>query len=495
MIAPRARYPKGALPEGLRQIGHDKRVQDWQAANFPAEFKRVLIVGRSIWDAHATARDALHQHQEVQEVMCLAWVPWRQGAPPSVKDLLIVIDAREATELNVAGGRLRGALSAATLEWHVASPEESLESRALAAPDAAVRTAGYHVVLRWLRDAAAVLDDEPALKEIPALPRPPEVQATKIVCVLNAAKLLAGGRPANAPASAAAWAKKTAWEALQRAQMQPPAYPAFPPPMQIGQRGTRYEVTVPLLEAQARTVLPQSGRVNGVEFRPWADRDQQPPEALRATMLWLKLPDTADPDTSVHWKKLESMMDVPFAGVVQGDAPGRLGVRLWGPQPSQEVRSRVLLALGAEEGPQRVRLRVWGYPPLFGQAGAQGYAAQQREVARATGMPVDSVRVVEVTHLKYSGLSRPVFDLSVTGVDPQWKGATLPQDDARRPPLRWAVVLTRRAGASNRALGRRARLPTFAGPAAPPAAPVADADEVEEDMEEGDTASESSDIL
>ena len=45
VIAPRARYPKGALPEGLRQIGHDKQVRNWQAVNFPAEFKRVLIVG------------------------------------------------------------------------------------------------------------------------------------------------------------------------------------------------------------------------------------------------------------------------------------------------------------------------------------------------------------------------------------------------------------------------------------------------------------------
>ena len=90
--------------------------------------------------------------------------------------------------------------------------------------------------------------------------------------MLDTAKLLAGGRPADAPASAAAWAKKTAWEA----QLQPPAYPAFPPPMQIRERGTRYELTVPLLEAQARTVLPQSGRVDGVDFRPWADRDQQP---------------------------------------------------------------------------------------------------------------------------------------------------------------------------------------------------------------------------
>ena len=45
---------------------------------------------------------------------------------------------------------------------------------------------------------------------------------------------------------------------------------------------------------------------------------------------------------------------------------------------TQEMRSRVLLALGAEEGAQKVRLRVWGYPVLFGQAGAQGYVAQRR---------------------------------------------------------------------------------------------------------------------
>ena len=34
------------------------------------------------------------------------------------------------------------------------------------------------------------------------------------------------------------------------------------------------------------------------------------------------------------------------------------------------MRNRVLLALGAEESAQKVRLRVWGYPPLFRQAGA-----------------------------------------------------------------------------------------------------------------------------
>ena len=116
VVAPRARYPKGAVLAGLRQIGHDKRVQDWQAANFATEFKRVLIVGHSVWRAHATARDALYQHQVVKEVMCLAGVPWQRGTPPSIKDFLTVINAQEETELNVAGARLRGGLSAATLE-------------------------------------------------------------------------------------------------------------------------------------------------------------------------------------------------------------------------------------------------------------------------------------------------------------------------------------------------------------------------------------------
>ena len=75
----------------------------------------MLIVGHSVWHAHATAWDALYQHQEVQEVMCLAWVPWQRGTPPSIKDFLTVINAQEETELNVAGARLQGALSAATL--------------------------------------------------------------------------------------------------------------------------------------------------------------------------------------------------------------------------------------------------------------------------------------------------------------------------------------------------------------------------------------------
>ena len=150
----------------------------------------------------------------------------------------------------------------------------------------------------------------------------------------------------------------------------------------------------------------------------------------------------------------------------------------------------MLRALGAEEGAQRVRLRAWGYPALFGQAGEGGFVAQRREVARAVGRPEDTIQVSEVTHLRYSGLDRPVFDLTVAGVDPQWKGVTLPPEDARKPPKRWAVVLTRRTGTASKTLGQRARLPTFAGPALPPAPDV-----VEDDMGETDAASESSDIL
>ena len=67
-------------------------------------------------------------------------------------------------------------------------------------------------------------------------------------------------------------------------------------------------------------------------------------------MVWLKLPAAAELGMAAHWKKLEHLMDVPFARVVQGDTPGRLGVRLWGQQPALETRKRVLRALGAEEG-------------------------------------------------------------------------------------------------------------------------------------------------
>ena len=66
----------------------------------------------------------------------------------------------------------------------------------------------------WTREAP---EQEPALTEVPALAqRPGAPEETKIFCVLDAAKLLAGGRPADTPSTAAAWAKKTAWEALQR---------------------------------------------------------------------------------------------------------------------------------------------------------------------------------------------------------------------------------------------------------------------------------------
>ena len=485
ILAPALLYPKEGRPLGLRQIDPKKKPEDWPAEALKEEAKSVLIVGAPVWQAHAAARDALHAHANIEEVLCIVWAPWGTTKVPLVADLLRGLHAQSPGELNVNHARLAIAASAKTIEWITTAPTTGEAGPTMRVP-------GYHLNLRWKRDpewTREAPEQDPALTEVPALPG---AQTVKVVCILDAARLLAGGKPADAPSTAAAWAKKVAWEALQKAQMQPPAYPALPPPMHIGQRGTRYEVTVPLLEAQARTVLPQSGRVDGVDFRPFADKDRPPPEILRATMLWLKLPETAEPGTSGHWKKLEMMMDVPFAGILQGDTPGRIGVRLWGPQPDQEMRDRVIRALGATEGAQKVRLRVWGYPPLFGHVGAQGYAAQQREVARATGRPADTVRVMDITHLKYSGINRPVFDVTVTGVDPQWAGATLPPEDARGPSLRWAVMTQRRAGQACKALGQRARLPAFAGPAALPA----ETDVVEDDMEgEEDAASASSDIL
>ena len=203
VLAPALLYPKEGRPLGLRQIDPKKRPVDWPVEALKEEARCVLIVGAPVWQAHAAARDALHAHANIEEVLCVVWAPWETKKVPLVAELLRGMHAQRPGELNVNYARLSVAASATTLEWITTAPTAGEAGPTMRVP-------GYHLVLRWKRDpewTREAPEQEPALTEVPALAQRPGAQEeTKIVCVLDAAKLLAGGRPADAPSMAAAWA-------------------------------------------------------------------------------------------------------------------------------------------------------------------------------------------------------------------------------------------------------------------------------------------------
>ena len=105
---------------------------------------------------------------------------------------------------------------------------------------------------------------------------------------------------------------------------------------------------LPLPVPLARLVLGTSWKVGGIECRPFTIQGTEPLPSLRPTMLWLQLPADASPSTASHWAKLKGGMDLPFAGLIRGDSPGRLGVRLWGTLSREGVQAcRAAETLGA----------------------------------------------------------------------------------------------------------------------------------------------------
>ena len=87
-------------------------------------------------------------------------------------------------------------------------------------------------------------------------------------------------------------------------------------------------------------------------------------------------------------------------------------------------------------------------------------------------------------HLSKSGLRRPVFDLDVAGIPPDWEGATAPGGDTRDEPRRWQRCRRTTAKKTHfERVGPRAVLPAVQGCHAKPAEAAMDEDVVEDDTQ------------
>ena len=124
-------------------------------------------------------------------------------------------------------------------------------------PGVTVIPPGHSIMLCWERpkDGVEGKDTEPEVL-------PQDKAAIRIVCCLDPSALRAGQDSTKVKASR--WAENTCWELTV-----PLLLPALtsPPPMQVGKRGSKYEVTVVLPAPMAKQVLCSTGKVVGLEYR------------------------------------------------------------------------------------------------------------------------------------------------------------------------------------------------------------------------------------
>ena len=248
------------------------------------------------------------------------------------------------------------------------------------------------------------------------------------------------------------------------------------PPMAIFRRAEHYSVTMELPLEAAKRVLIGSGKLQGIEARPWMSKGSPRP-GLEARILWLKAPNKKS--SSSIWEILHSQYW--FAGVLTGDTVGRWGIRIWGTEePSEQQRTGIANLLGAEAPTKRTRIRVYGYPAGFGY----GTTWAQEEAARV--FPSGRVQVLSCQHLVSTSITKPVFDITVTRVPTEWQAHKLESTDTRANPRIWRRCVSHKLRPAAERVGRqeRLRLATRAGDD-PETASLQDVVEDNHDMELG----------
>ena len=196
------------------------------------------------------------------------------------------------------------------------------------------------------------------------------------------------------------------------------------------------EVSTDLPSSVAPLVMHASGKARGVHFRPWIVTGaacQHP-----AFVLWFKQPPVRHWPSPEVWKtraedqELHSMSP----GLVNGAAPGNVGVRVWGAKPAYpKVVAHITSRLGAPTPAQTTSVRVQGYPAQLGLA-VDEYALLRRYAQKAFG-PEVPIHVHRCTQLAHSTLDPPVFDLELEGTPKNGQCARLGAPDTRLPDRLW----------------------------------------------------------
>ena len=146
-----------------------------------------------------------------------------------------------------------------------------------------------------------------------------------------------------------------------------------------------------------------------------------------------------------------------FAGLVDGGAPGNVGVRIWGAKPADpKVVAHIASLLGAPAPAQTTSVRVRGYPAQLGLV-VDEYAQLRRYAQEAFG-PEVPIRIHHCTQLAHSTLDWPIFDIELGGVPEDWQGARLGAPDTRLPHRLWARTTRSSRQGRYQPVGPKARM-------------------------------------
>ena len=184
-----------------------------------------------------------------------------------------------------------------------------------------------------------------------------------------------------------------------------------------------------------------------------------------AYVLWFKQPPERRGPSPEVWKTLaeDGELRSMLAELVDGGAPGNVGVSFWGANPADpKVVAHIANLLGAPAPAQTTSVRVRGYPAQLCLA-VDEYAQLWRYAREAFGLEAP-IRVHRCTQLAHSTLARPVFDLELEGVPEDWQGVRLGVPDTRLPDRTWERTTRAPRQGCYQPVGARARMTRPKGP-------------------------------
>ena len=402
---------------GIARITPGRHPAEWKQPSQEGALRCVALVDYTVHEAHLVAAAAVAAHGNVQRVTALVHVQGGSKAAPTVAALLQTL-RRSRASLAVPGTALQGVVRTERQPWETADPE-------VVDP----MPPGHILQLVWERLPEDDNRETAELPDVDPAPLDPVPSTVLVVCVLDPA-VLAGANIRRL--HVASFGKA---HALRHLKPLIGAALPHPPPMQAVVRGSKVEVSADLASSVAPLVMRASGKARGVHFRPWIVTGaacQHP-----VFVLWFKQPPERRGTSAEVWKTLaeDQGLHSMFAQLVDGGAPGNVGVRVWGAKPADpKVVAHIANLLGAPTPSQTTSVRVRGYPAQLGLA-VDEYAWLRRYAWEAFG-PEVPIRVHRCIPRPHSTLDRPVFDLELAGVPADWQGARLGAPDTRLPDRR-----------------------------------------------------------
>ena len=422
---------------GLPVLNPNKPPAEWKVSERPGTFQRVLMLGGTADSCAELADMAFTSHPQVEHMAAIVNVPNTAGVKKAtVADALRRMRLTRA-DLDVQGCLLTRATRITRAEWvHSEGPPRPI--------------ADQQLWMQWERTTMEQ-DDESDHQEsdtaehAPVVPSERESGFHKISLQIDPLMCSDSELPPNrTKGSAQRWVRQQTMEYLKTCMQEM----TQAPPMAIFRRAEHYSVTMELPLEAAKRMLIGSGKLQGIEARPWMSKGSPGP-GLEARILWLKAPNMKS--SSNIWEILHSQYW--FAGVLTGDTVGRWGVRIWGTEePSEQQRTGIANLLGAEAPTKRTRIRVYGYPAGFGY----GTTWAQEEAARV--FPSGRVQVLSCQHLVNTSITKPVFDITVTGVPTEWQAHKLESTDTRANPRIWRRCVSHKLRPAAERVGRQERL-------------------------------------